>query len=105
MHHFHLPHAFLRQIRKSRYGRIANIPRRLGQALRGATPAVIEAFRWTLESREDTNYTYSLKEQNVLYLAYMLSYISGAPLAQVMHYIDEARLDEELSAHVVGLAR
>jgi hypothetical protein len=105
MQHFQLPHALVKKIRKSRYGRIANIPRRLGQALRGSTPAVIEAFRWTFVSREDTNYTYRLKEQNVLYLAHILSYISGAPFAEVTHYIDEARLDEELSGHVARLVR
>jgi predicted O-methyltransferase YrrM len=77
------------------------IPLRLATGLKHTGGGVGRVFAWSLRSREDTNFTYSLSETNQRYLAHMIAVVSGAPVSECRRYIEEAASDADLHRHVV----
>jgi predicted O-methyltransferase YrrM len=62
-------------------------------------------LKWTIESNEDTNYTYDLTDRNILYLANVLSVITQQPLDEVLKFISELRENEALKKFVIEMVQ
>jgi hypothetical protein len=60
---------------------------------------------WLVASREITNFTYDLTEQNRSYLANTISAVTGVAVAQIESFISEPENDKELLAHITSLTR
>jgi len=56
---------------------------------------------WVLRSREGSNLTYDLTEENLDYLAHPVAVVTSAPYRLARQYIDEARSDQALHQHVL----
>jgi Methyltransferase domain len=97
-----------RELKKLRYtaiGPLALAPLRLLRATRYYTPKLRQMLTWLCESREEGNYTYGITERNQIYLAHMLSVVSGCAYESVLPYLREPLEDLELRRHVVGFNR
>ena len=55
-----------------------------------------QIFKWGFKSREFTNFTYQLTPENVSYLAYTISLITGKNYEEILKYIKEAEENIEL---------
>jgi len=60
----------------------------------------LQILKWGFTSREDTNYTYDLTEDNIRYLACTLALVLDQEYAVVWKYLEEARTDQYLQNHV-----
>jgi hypothetical protein len=98
-------HDFLKALRASRAGPTLNLPRRFVSALPVAGRTVGQVLKWTLTSREDTNFTYPIAPQNTRHLAHAIATATGADVQAVVGYINEAEADQQLKDHVIRLAR
>ncbi len=58
---------------------------------------------WLVASREITNFTYDLTEQNRSYLANTISAVTGVAVAQIESFLSEPENDKELLAHITSL--
>lgn len=58
---------------------------------------------WLVASREITNFTYDLTEQNRTYLANTISAVTGVAVVQIESFLAEPENDEELLAHISSL--
>jgi predicted O-methyltransferase YrrM len=58
---------------------------------------------WLVASREITNFTYDLTEQNRSYLANAISAVTGVAVAQIESFLSEPENDNELLAHITSL--
>lgn len=66
---------------------------------------VIGFLGWLFTSKEISNYTYDLTEDNKRYLAALISDITGVKFDQVMMYVREVEEDDELRKHIsAGIA-
>lgn len=90
----------LSHVRTTPLGRLLNIPRRFWLALRYYWPQLKRIGWWTFSSREDTNFTYDLTSRNITYLAHTLATVCSCPIERAEQYLEEARKDAALSAHV-----
>jgi predicted O-methyltransferase YrrM len=95
----------LKALRASPVGPALNVPRRLASALPVARQSVGQVLKWTLTSREDTNYTYPITHQNTRHLAHAIAIATGSNVQLVSDYIKEAEADQQLKEHVIKLAR
>jgi Methyltransferase domain len=86
----------LSEFKLSPVGALANIPRRVTYALGYYVPKILQIFTWGFRSREDTNYTYGITDDNRLYLAHTLSVVTGVDLPTVAAYLEEPLNDVEL---------
>lgn len=57
-------------------------------------------FRWLVFSKETTNYVYDLEEKNKIYLAALLSSITGKSINEIIVYIEEIESDDQLQKHI-----
>ena len=57
-------------------------------------------FRWLVRSREITNFTYDLEDNNKRYLASMIADIANIEFSTAMTYISEIDEDAKLKQHV-----
>lgn len=64
-----------------------------------------QILRWGLNSREDTNFTYELTEDNLLYLAHTVAVVANVSPQLVQQYIREAQTDETLRNHILEKTR
>lgn len=81
--------------------RFVNMPRRAGIAFKGLPPKVISTFAWILRSREDTNFTYDLRDANIDILAHSVAAITGESIERVSDILDEILGDAALKDHVL----
>lgn len=65
----------------------------------------IQILRWSVNSRENTNFTYDLTDMNIRYLASTLSIVTKKPYTIILSYIHEARNDIELKRHVIDMTK
>jgi hypothetical protein len=86
---------------KTHPGRILLIPVRLHTALGYYTPQLKRAVAWAVSSREFTNFTFEITQENCEYLAHTVSAITGAPYSTTMGYLHELQEDEALKQHVI----
>ena len=89
----------------SPFGAAANIPVRLFRAFAYYAPKLRKIFVWAFQSREDTNYTYSLSDHSLSYLAHTIAVVTGANIQTVQAYIDEAQSDDRLKDTVISALR
>jgi len=62
----------------------------------------IQVLRWCFQSREDTNVTYDLREDNLAYLAEMLSVVTGKSPGFIQSLMEEAQEDEVLKQDILS---
>ncbi|MHA2276679.1 MAG: class I SAM-dependent methyltransferase [Candidatus Kariarchaeaceae archaeon] len=79
-----------------------NSLRRIIQATKYFNKKYIQILKWGVLSKEDTNYTYELTEENILYMAYTISVVANIDYKIVLNYINEAQNDEVLRNHVIS---
>jgi predicted O-methyltransferase YrrM len=89
-------------VRKSR---LINFFPRLWLAMRFHTVRLGQILRWLFTSREDTNFTYNLTADNKLYLANMVSVITGASVEAVQELFREVETDDVLRQHILTKTR
>ncbi len=95
----------LDRLYKIRKSRVVNYLPRLRQATRAYNYRYGQILRWSVDSREDTNYTYALTDDSLLYLAHTVAVVSGASPATVQQYFREAQTDEALRDYVLEKTR
>ncbi len=89
-------------VRKSR---LINFFPRFWLAMRFHTIRLGQIFRWLFQSREDTNFTYNLTPANKLYLANMISVITGASVEAIQNLFREVETDNVLRQHILTKTR
>lgn len=65
----------------------------------------LQIGKWLVTSREDTNYTYALTDENMQYLAAMISVITGTAHHDVYTYMIEAQEDQALREYLLQKIR
>jgi Methyltransferase domain len=65
-------------------------------------PKLSSVPHWLVASRETTNFTYDLTEQNLLYLAETISVVTGTAAAQARNFMREPAEDRNLLNHIVS---
>ena len=60
------------------------------------------AFRWMIESRETSNFTYDLTSYNEAYLAELLAVVTSRPSSELAGYIREIHEDDALRNAVIA---
>jgi predicted O-methyltransferase YrrM len=95
----------LDRLYKIRKSRVVNYLPRLRQATRAYNYRYGQILRWSVDSREDTNYTYALTDDSLLYLAHTIAVVSGVSPATVQQYFREAQTDEVLRDYVLEKTR
>lgn len=93
----------LQQLRASKVGRLLNIPVRAYRAAPIAVKPMMNMIPWLFSSREDTNFTYPIKERNKHHLAHAISAVTGAEVSEILQYIHEIESDEALKSHVIRM--
>lgn len=76
------------------------MPYRLQLALSSSMPQMRRIVRWTLFSREWTNFTYDLTAKNKEYLAHTLSVVTGIRYDETMAYLREILEDKGVRQHI-----
>ena len=95
-----MAHPWLRQVARIPGFRYANMIPRAALACRHYAPVIGRVGRWLINSREDTNFSYDLREQNLLALAYTISCVTGVPKDEVFAHLREGNEDRALRDHV-----
>jgi hypothetical protein len=90
---------------KANLGRVVLIPVRLSMALGYYTPQLKRTVTWAISSREATNFTFEITQENCEYLAHTISAITGVSYSSVMGYISELQGDDVLKRHVIEATR
>jgi len=83
-------------------GVAVNIPIRVFRALGESGFRLGKIVAWGFQSREDTNFTYNLTDDNLLYLAHTIAVVTGADIRTAQSYIKEAEHDDRLKQAVVA---
>jgi predicted O-methyltransferase YrrM len=81
--------------------RVLNFFRRIFNASNHFNKKYLKILIWGFESKEDTNYTYDLTEDNILYLAHTISIVTKNDFNKILSYINEARNDSKLKNYIL----
>lgn len=81
--------------------RVVNAARRFLYATTYFNKKYIQILKWSKNLREDTNYTYDLTEDNILYLAHTISVATNTNCKTIIDFINEARNDVFLKEHIL----
>lgn len=95
----------LKSLRGTAAGPIMFAPLRLTRAARYYAPKLAQIMAWLYKSREDANFTFGITERNRIYLAHMLSIVSGCPYNRVFGCLSEPSEDSDLQRHVMQYSR
>ncbi|MFI5305939.1 MAG: class I SAM-dependent methyltransferase [Polyangiales bacterium] len=87
-------------LKRSRFARVPLMGYRAQMALSSLGSPAVRIARWTLTSREYTNFTYDLDDRNRTYLAHFLAVATGRPVPEMLGYFAELEGDERLRAHI-----
>ena len=60
----------------------------------------LQMIRWVFNSKEDTNYTYHLTEENLNYLAQTIACVTKSNFSSIINYFSEAQQNGELIQHI-----
>ena len=82
--------------------RFLNIFPRIFFALKEYDSKYFEILKWSIRSKEDTNYTYEITETNIVYLALTISVVVNKPYKVISAYINEVIENDELKNHVIN---
>ncbi len=83
-------------------GRILLTVFRAWAALKYLRKPAVDLFKWLFKSKETTNFTYDLEENNKRYLASLIADVVNMEFCRILAYIEEVENDEKLRAHIVG---
>lgn len=61
-----------------------------------------QILSWSINSKEDTNYTYPITQDNILYLANTIAVVLNKEVAEILSYISEAENNQELKKHIIS---
>jgi predicted O-methyltransferase YrrM len=75
---------------------IFNFFRRLYVASRYYNKKYLQIIKWGFTSKEDTNLTYHLTQDNIMYLAHTIAAVTKSDYSEILKYISEAQHDEML---------
>jgi predicted O-methyltransferase YrrM len=89
-----------RAVARTRLARAAAFPKRLAKVARYDARVLGNSARWLFTSREYHNYTYDLTARNLTHLAWFVSHVCDAPVADVRRWLAEIRDDEALRDHI-----
>ncbi len=95
----------LDRLYKIRKSRVVNYLPKLRQATRAYNYRYGQILRWSLDSKEDTNYTYALTDDSLLYLAHTVAVVSGVSPKTVQGYFREVQTDDALRDYVLEKTR
>ena len=87
-------------LKRSRLARVPLMGYRAKLAVSSLASPAANIARWTLSSREYTNFTYDLDERNRTYLAHFLSVATGRTVSDMLGYFAELEGDEQLRGHI-----
>jgi len=97
--------ALSRRVARSRLAPVVTFPYRTKSVATHDARVITESVRWLFTSREHTNYTYDLTTRNVDHLAWFVTAVTGADIADVKRWFAEVIGDEELRSSLTdGLA-
>lgn len=91
---------FARKVAQTRWARVAAMPVRARAVFQNQTQQLRMSARWLVQSREHTNYTYDLAELNLSHLAWWVSMVTGAEVAQARSAMNELQTDLEIQDQV-----
>ncbi len=77
-----------------------NFIRRLYIASKYYNKKYCQIIKWGFSSREDTNFTYNLGSDNLLYLAQTVALVTKTDFSDIMEYINEAEANIELKNYI-----
>jgi len=77
---------------------------RVPVALHYFEPKLKQVFDWLFASSETSNFTYSLSQSNIDYLACFVSTITSVSVAKIRGYLSELQGDQQLREHVLRIA-
>ena len=61
----------------------------------------IQIFKWLLNSKEESNFTYNLDKTNIEYLAHTLAIITDCSFEKIIKYIEEPISNKELEKYIL----
>jgi hypothetical protein len=96
--------AKLRFLKQLPFYPLLAFPRRLASSGQHVLQDVPNWLKWSVTSKEESNFTYHLTPENLLYLAHTLSVVTGCSVELAQTYIREIREDRELAQYVEGQA-
>lgn len=80
--------------------RLLNFFRRVWLASKYYNKKYSQILSWGLKSREDTNFTYHITEDNLKYLALLISSVTQKPYEQIRGYFSELQSNETLKKDI-----
>jgi len=75
---------------------LLNLVRRLWHASKYFNTKYLQILRWGITSKEDTNFTYNLTQDNITYLAQTIAVVTKKNYSEVIELINEAQTDKTL---------
>ena len=89
---------------KKKLKRIAflNFCRRVFSASKNVNKKYLQIIKWGIKSKEDTNFTYKITEENRMYLALTISLVTKKDYEEIHNYINEAINDVSLKNQIVS---
>jgi len=79
-----------------------NFVRRLFRASKYFNKKYFQILKWGFTSNEDTNYTYDLTDDNLIYMAQTISVVTKIDSPQILEYIKEVESNRDLKAHIIS---
>ncbi|MGC4036554.1 MAG: class I SAM-dependent methyltransferase [Chitinophagaceae bacterium] len=84
---------------------VLNFVRRLFNASKVYNRKYSQIIKWGFSSNEDTNYTYNLTDDNIVYMAQMISFVTKTDYSVILGYIKEAESNNELKNHIIATTK
>ena len=66
---------------------------------------IVSFFKWLFTSKETTNFTYDLTDDNILYMASFVSVVLNVEYPGVKAYIDEIQNNKSLKEHIQNISK
>ena len=95
----------IRTLRAYHIYRLIALPYRAFIGAQVVFASVATWLKWIFTSREETNFTYELTQDNLLYLAHTIALVAGVRPEEVSKYVDELRSDKALSDQILASMR
>lgn len=92
-------------VRAPQLARLLLVPPRILIAARHHQETFKSFLKWTIVSRETTNFTYDITERNKQYLAWFVSAVTGGSKAVAAAYIGELEKNSTLRSHLRNALR
>ena len=80
---------------------ILNFFRRVYIASKYFNSKYLQILKWGFTSNEDTNFTYRLTDDNLTCLAQTIALVTKKEYSEILGYIKEPELNEELKQHII----